>query len=1156
MKKNPKNFFSLDRIRKIPWEILIALTVNILLVGLFFVFKPDSPKPAPMPAEIAVDISDFTPPKPKEMPVPQSVKRASKLSESVVAPIDNATLTKRSMTEFTPTPVPVGVSDAVSMNKRKADLERIIEGMKTFDGINNIKSGIAKGSMPAGMRIGESFSLRKNIKQRERLLRRYGGSEKTQQAVNKSLDYLQSVQNSNGSWGSAESFKSGDAIALTSLALLTYFAHGEDFNSKKYSNVIKKGTDYLVKLANTDNIELAGEGFGHAILTYTLAEGYAMTGSFSLKDALEKRLVSIISKQNKFGSFAPKYDNSPYVAPDNKILDEEKTKELTVGEPVCDLSLLGWHVQALASAKSAGIEVENMDKVLNLALEALVKIHQAKQGGFSQGINMKRFEADDSMNPVGLLSMYLLNSRTSSPARRASKLIENVKTPNWNSRIQFPLYRYYYQTQALFQTERGRGKKWEAWNESLKKTLLAVQRSDGSWGVPSSENTFRVRNKQDLNIYSTSLCSLMLQVYYRYLPSYSIAENNEKSQKADALDLGAQGLIAKLPGGADPMADVILGTGTNKMEPIFFGQFNSIPQTAASVHAKEEFDTYASFASTIQVRTPRQWPQTLQPKQRIALFLDELLPRNFKGHLSIKVAVISKNEDVFDYKNYFEFIINGKRLYYSYLYRKKQLVDVIVPSSYLLPYNNILQVRNNGDGVLAFDAASLESVNKVGRKLYLLAKNKKRLPARTAALFTSIKPKTPEFLELSAHSINRELFSETQGTYNPEKEYIGVISALGNERMGNKRQVEYARQFPREIVDWISGGGSGLMLKNIMDGGKFYDSVFKTPYPALEALKQAAKLFYGHPRYLPAQIFPKFGNKALFYSNAVAAYNSPGVATILIGKRFRMSQETQILALVPWSGKSIMEIENGICTEDSPFNGLLPKITRQRKEIQIDDNIFSYSGVFPELTVIRIYKEGFEPQQRPLYYQSEDYPIVKFDVNSVKNLLPKTDTTFKHYLLRTAKNLVSIYGEKVSYRIIPATTEKDEYEKFKPLKPSSINLTFTLNGVKNKLRHDSVYLSLGSGPEKPQCISFDVFTRYSSLKKRPNIHSLPMRFAFAGKCYQTDVSANHWRRIQLPLKDINPYWKTLRILFPGRITNRDIHSISYEINNITVMYKK
>ena len=53
-----------------------------------------------------------------------------------------------------------------------------------------------------------------------------------------------------------------------SLRLLYWlFSHGENFQSATYGDNIRRECDFLIELSNTLNIEYAGKGFGHAILT-------------------------------------------------------------------------------------------------------------------------------------------------------------------------------------------------------------------------------------------------------------------------------------------------------------------------------------------------------------------------------------------------------------------------------------------------------------------------------------------------------------------------------------------------------------------------------------------------------------------------------------------------------------------------------------------------------------------------------------------------------------------------------------------------------------------------------------------------------------------------------------------------------------------------
>ena len=359
-------------LKKIPWEIVIALAVNTFILAVFFVYRISFPKQENPPVTIAVDISDFTPPVPKEMVLPEENVSNAIAKEDFNKTVEKSetadTIAQNAMQDFSPVANVSSNPSVKTSYEQTQDLQRIEQGIRTFDGINQVKAGLSEGALPAGHQVGSSFQERSNSQGRARLLKRHGGSSQTESAVEKTLAYLASVQNPNGSWGSPDSFKTGDAAALSSLALLAFFSHGENFQSKRYADHIRKGCDFLIELAATPNIEYAGSGFGHAILTYALAEGFAVTGSLSLRNALERRLKYIVTHQNKFGSFAMNYDNTPQAPPTAEQLEDPLYKEIVVGEPSCDLSLLGWHIQALTAARNSGIQLAGLDKALGLAL--------------------------------------------------------------------------------------------------------------------------------------------------------------------------------------------------------------------------------------------------------------------------------------------------------------------------------------------------------------------------------------------------------------------------------------------------------------------------------------------------------------------------------------------------------------------------------------------------------------------------------------------------------------------------------------------------------------------------------------------------------------------------------------------------------------------
>ena len=76
---------------------------------------------------------------------------------------------------------------------------------------------------------------------------------------------------------------------------------------------------------------------------------------------------------------------------------------------------------------------------------------------------------------------------------------------------------WYYNAQACFQATgvSGVSKYWKAWNKDFQKTVTSNQAEDGHW---PHGNHFH----GDTDIYRTTMAILMLEVYYRYMPTSKV----------------------------------------------------------------------------------------------------------------------------------------------------------------------------------------------------------------------------------------------------------------------------------------------------------------------------------------------------------------------------------------------------------------------------------------------------------------------------------------------------------------------------------------------------------------------------------------------------------------------------------------------------------
>lgn len=377
-----------------------------------------------------------------------------------------------------------------------------------LDSVANIESPLVM----KGLMVGRSESGRK------KLLREFGGryGGRAEKAVLKGLAWLQMAQSENGSWGVGKS-KSMTAkqerARLTGLALLCYLAHGETSQSAAYGETVQRAIQYLLKEQNKktgrfvpfsktvgshDDIGV----YGHAISTYALCEAYGMTRMPMLKEPVEKAVQVIIDGQQKAGGWDHRYQH-------------EKWSDLSVG---------GWQVQALRAAQAAGVNVEGISRALENSVPFVQSMH-AGAGKFYYRQGNKTPNGDlDYMTGVAVLCMQLAGSNRVAEVKAGLDYLKDAECTDWDegwektekSKSFNIAYEWYYNTQAIFQKG---GSKWSSWNNKFAPMLIESQDPSGAWKPPGEVGE---AISKDI-IYTTSFCTLSLQVYYRFLPSFKKA---------------------------------------------------------------------------------------------------------------------------------------------------------------------------------------------------------------------------------------------------------------------------------------------------------------------------------------------------------------------------------------------------------------------------------------------------------------------------------------------------------------------------------------------------------------------------------------------------------------------------------------------------------
>lgn len=318
------------------------------------------------------------------------------------------------------------------------------------------------------------------------------GNDKTEDAVLSALRWLKEHQDADGAW------RGGcPAAAGTGLALLSFLARGETPSSPEFGAAVRGGLQFLLKVQQPDgNFRDTGShhAYGHAIATYALCEAVAMTQIVELREPAERAVAVIVRGQQAGGGWG--YDYAP-------------TRP--------DTSVMGWQIQALKAATYARLEVAGLDEALRKAGPGM-RAQAAPEGGFGY-----TGPGNGPLTAAGTLCLQMLGLGRVPEAQKGLAILAEW-TVEWETpQPARPLYHWYYCTQARFHQQ---GEAWTQWNNRLWPQLVRHQivetgrdgKKIGHWISPQGEA------EAPGPVYSTTLCTLMLEVYYRTLATFTVVE--------------------------------------------------------------------------------------------------------------------------------------------------------------------------------------------------------------------------------------------------------------------------------------------------------------------------------------------------------------------------------------------------------------------------------------------------------------------------------------------------------------------------------------------------------------------------------------------------------------------------------------------------------
>jgi hypothetical protein len=335
-------------------------------------------------------------------------------------------------------------------------------------------------------------------------------------SVERGLTFLATQQQPDGSFPSTPNAQP----AVTSLCVLAFMAHGHNPGSGPYSERLERAIKYiadcqkpsgLIMLLGGDepqiNRDIAHEigspgTYDHAISSLTLCEIYGMNPTKNTP-----RLKTVIDNSLRVTFQMQRWEKD---SPDDEggwryINDYDQSDS--------DLSVTGWHLMFLRSARNAGFSVP--DQNIADAVAFIRRTFSKTYGTFNYTINQGDVRTR-GMTGAGILALGHAGFHNSVEARRAAEDLLGYSFEVYNGNGGFKRDRYHY---SLFMCCQGMYQMgspyWEQFFPRTVRAVLAHQQADGSWDAERFQ-----RDRPFGNSYTTALVLLAVGAPNQLLPIF------------------------------------------------------------------------------------------------------------------------------------------------------------------------------------------------------------------------------------------------------------------------------------------------------------------------------------------------------------------------------------------------------------------------------------------------------------------------------------------------------------------------------------------------------------------------------------------------------------------------------------------------------------
>lgn len=348
-----------------------------------------------------------------------------------------------------------------------------------------------------------------------------GGSNDSQRAVKAGLAWLARQQTNEGKWELHQGYPDAGFKVIrtdtgaTALALLAFLGTGATHLEGEHASVVRKGLRWLIDTQDPNTGDLHDqrqeEGrqpafYAHAMATLVLCETLALTQDDTYRGPAEKAVRYLVESQH------PEFGGWKY---------RPISKQMTG-----DLSVTGWSLMALHTARIAGIDVAESDFVrAGLFLDSV----QEQRG------SRYKYEPHDppqrvttALTAEGLLCRQWMGWPKDHPPMRdgIQFLLSPENRPEWSGGRR-NVYGWYYTAQTLHNLG---GEPWQTWFPPVRDLIVKNQVTGGggkgndtrgSWHPTQPPGTGEEYGDKAGRLYVTVMCLLILETPYRHKALYA-----------------------------------------------------------------------------------------------------------------------------------------------------------------------------------------------------------------------------------------------------------------------------------------------------------------------------------------------------------------------------------------------------------------------------------------------------------------------------------------------------------------------------------------------------------------------------------------------------------------------------------------------------------